>query len=123
MRVGPFGHGALAKQVRVQILPARVAHEHVVVPLRWQATGAAYRLFPSLDADLNLHAAGPGSVLSIVASYRPPLEALGAGLDRALMSRVAKRTLDSLLADISTRLVASHDHIDTDGQKRSLRLP
>ena len=55
IRVGPFGAvlGA-SKLVRVQLLEPVPREDTVVLPLRWEATGAAGRLFPVLDANLVL---------------------------------------------------------------------
>src|SRR6202041_4195195 len=49
IRVGPFGAvlGA-SKLVRVQVLEPVPREDMVVLPLRWEASGAAGRLFPVL---------------------------------------------------------------------------
>ena len=59
IRVGPFGAvlGA-SKLVRVQLLEPVPRDDTVVLPLRWEASGAAGRLFPVLDADLVLTPSG-----------------------------------------------------------------
>ena len=59
IRVGPFGAvlGA-SKLVRVQLLEPVPRDDTVVLPLRWEATGAAGRLFPVLDANLVLTPSG-----------------------------------------------------------------
>ncbi|HUY99290.1 MAG TPA: hypothetical protein VMU89_02995, partial [Thermomicrobiaceae bacterium] len=94
-----------AKQVLVEVLPFDCVGRHVVVPLRWRPTGPAGRLFPSLEANLTISETdGSGSLVSIVASYEPPLDALGAGLDRIVLSRAAGATLTALLREIVTKL-------------------
>jgi hypothetical protein len=106
MRVGPGGSRALAKQVLVQLLPAEHVGRKVVVPMRWEATGKAGRLFPSLDANLTLSSDEEGgSTISIVATYRPPLDVVSAGLDRMVLSRAADATLAALLREIAKRLL------------------
>ena len=105
MRVGPGGSRRLAKQVLVEVLPFDWARRKGVVPLRWQPTGAAGPLFPSLEANLTISEADDGSsAFSIVASYEPPLDAVGAGLDRILLSRAAAATMTALLREIITKL-------------------
>jgi hypothetical protein len=105
MRVGPGGSRGFAKQVLVEVLPFDYVGRKVVVPLRWQPTGTAGRLFPSLEANLTISdAEGSGSLVSIVASYEPPLDVVGAGLDRILLSRAASATLTALLREIVTKL-------------------
>jgi hypothetical protein len=105
MRVGPGGSHGFAKQVLVEVLPFDYMGRKVVVPLRWRPTGPTGRLFPSLEANLTIsEAGGSGSLISIVASYEPPLDAVGAGLDRILLSRAAGATLTALLREIVTKL-------------------
>lgn len=104
-RVGPYGSRGLAKQVRVQILDVRRSRRDIKVALRWEPTGVSRRFFPSLDADLTFARDCGEGALAIIACYRPPLAAISAGFDRAVMSRAAQRTLDALLARISTVLI------------------
>jgi hypothetical protein len=105
MPVGPRGSHGPARDVLVRLLPGRGVGETFVVPLRWEATGAAGRLFPVLDANLELVAAGKsGSRLSIAASYQPPLGKVGATIDRAGMSMIASATMDALLREVSAQL-------------------
>lgn len=105
MRVGPRPGRGLRKQVLVKLLPARVVGETTVVPLRWEATGATGRLFPSLDANLGLTAAGDTTtVISLHGRYAPPLGAVGATIDRALLSGTATATAEALLRQVAERL-------------------
>jgi hypothetical protein len=107
MRVGPRGSGALSKEVLVRVLPSREVGRTVVVPLRWEATGATGQLFPALDANLGLTAAGDSSsLLSIVGCYEPPLGRLGPPIDQALMTRAVRRTLETLLDEVIEKLRA-----------------
>ena len=101
--VGPFGDvlGA-SKLVRVELLEPAPRDSVVVLPLRWQATGAMGRLFPVLDADLTLTPAGARQTLMRVdGAYRPPLGGAGAGVDRVLLHRAATGTIRALLTRIA----------------------
>jgi hypothetical protein len=105
IRVGPFGDvpGA-AKLVRVQFTDARYHEAGMTLGMRWEALGAAGGLFPVLDADISLTSEGETTRLALVGSYRPPFSWLGAGLDRALLRRVAMATIRALLRDVARSL-------------------
>jgi hypothetical protein len=73
--------------------------------LYWEATGAAGGLFPALDADLTLMAKGQEQTqLRLHSYYRSPLGCLGAGLDRAVMHRVASGTARALVRSVAGAL-------------------
>jgi hypothetical protein len=106
MPVGPRGSHFPGKQVVVHLLPARRVGQRLVVALRWETTGPTGRLFPALDADLEL-AAGEDpamSRLSIIGRYRPPLATVGETLDRVVMSKVASATMTAVLREVATQL-------------------
>jgi hypothetical protein len=109
IRVGPFGSvlGA-SKLVRVRLLEPLPREDEMVIPLRWEATGAMGRLFPVLDANLVL-TAGPQDgccTLAIMGAYRPPLGAAGAALDRVMLHRAALATVRALVTDVAGTLLA-----------------
>ncbi len=109
IRVGPFGAvlGA-SKLVRVQLLEPVPREDTVVLPLRWEATGAAGRLFPVLDANLVLTPSDEDhSRLTLTGAYRPPLGGVGAAFDRAVLHRAATATLKSLVSQVADSLTAS----------------
>ena len=110
-RVGPLGAApGMSKLVEVHALDVVTRGESAVLALRWQATGPGGRLFPALDADIWLTPAGEHSArLSLAGVYRPPLGALGAGLDRAVFHRVADATVRSLLARVADVLARPQD--------------
>jgi hypothetical protein len=108
IRVGPFGDTpGVSKLVQVRCIGPVKREGVTTVWLRWEATGAASGLFPVLDADLMLTADGPGkSQVMLNGCYRPPFGRLGAGLDRALMHRVASATIRALLHSIAGALAS-----------------
>lgn len=106
LRVGPAGDvRGLSKLVRVYAREPVLRDGSAVLTLRWEATGPGGRLFPALDADLTLTALdGESSRLTMDGAYRPPLAALGIGLDRVILNRIANATARSLLTTISGSL-------------------
>jgi hypothetical protein len=80
----------------------------VVLPLRWEASGASGRLFPVLDANLVLTPGGEGAAtLTLTGAYRPPPGSLGEVPDRALLNRAAAATVRSLVARVAASMVAA----------------
>jgi hypothetical protein len=105
MRVGPRSGRGIRKQVFVKLLPSRLVNGTTVVPLRWEATGAAGRMFPSLDANLGITAAGDNSsIISMLGRYEPPLGAMGTAIDRTLLSGTAQATAEALLREVADKL-------------------
>lgn len=95
--VGFGGDVRLARTVAIELGELVRMPSKTVVPLRWQATGAA-GLFPALDADLEIAPLGPHRTqLAMSARYVPPLGALGRAIDRAMLFRVAEATLKDFL--------------------------
>jgi len=122
IRVGPFGDVPVAsKLVRVRFLDPVYHAEAMTVGLRWEATGITSGLFPVLDADISLAPEGEQKTrLALTGAYRPPLGRFGAGLDRAILNRVAMATIRALLrsiADAITSPEAAAEYRDTSGQK------
>jgi len=84
--------------------PVRIATK-TILPMSW-AAAASPRLFPALEADLEVAALGPSRAqLSMSARYAPPFGALGRALDRALLHRVAEATLKDFLDRVGRALV------------------
>ncbi len=94
-RVGPVGSvRGLSRLVRVDMGDPVVRRDSAHLALRWQATGPGSALFPALDADIEIApAAGTGTRLTIDGVYRAPMGTIGAGLDQAVLSRVAAATI------------------------------
>jgi hypothetical protein len=106
----------VAKRVLLEVgHPVRLPSK-LVLPLHWRVVGAE-KLFPVLDADLEVARLTPGTTqLSVSARYVPPLGSLGSTIDRALLHRIAEATMKDLLDRIATTLLdgahlvsASHD--------------
>jgi hypothetical protein len=105
-RVGPLGPvpGA-SRLVAVKFGGPLADGEPVVVALRWEAIGPGGGLFPALDANLTLARAGAAAAsLRLEGTYRPPLGALGAGLDRVILHRVADATVQGFLGRIGAAI-------------------
>jgi hypothetical protein len=102
VKVGPFGDvpGA-SKLVRVLLLEPVERDDSLTLSLRWEATGVMGRLFPVLDANIVLTRVDENeSQLALAGAYRP-FAAVGGGLDRVLLNRVASATARSLLGRIA----------------------
>lgn len=105
MRVGPAGGvPGVSRLVRVQFTDPVWREGAVAVGMRWEATGVTGGLFPALDADIRLVPAGEGAHVTLTGSYRPPLGAVGAALDWALLRTVATATIKALLANVTDLL-------------------
>ena len=105
MPVGPRGSQGPARDVLVRLLPVHQSGDRYLLPLRWEVTGPAGQLFPTLDGNMGLTADGElMSRLSIVASYDPPMGRLGTTIDKAIMSRVANATMTSFLHEVGAQL-------------------
>ena len=104
----------MSQLVEVHFRDVATRGEPAVLALRWEATGPDGRLFPALDADISLTPAGEHATrLSLAGVYRPPLAALGAGLDRAVFHKVADATVRSLLARVADVLARRPEPADT----------
>lgn len=107
IRVGPLGEmPGVSKLVRVHFRELVTREDSAVLTLRWDATGPGGRLFPALDADITLTPAGEEETrLTLAGAYRPPLAALGSGLDKAILGRVASATIRSLLGRLAVAII------------------
>jgi hypothetical protein len=98
LTMGPAdGTMSIGKRVQVELGAAYARGEGSVVPLSWWATGRP-RLFPTLDADLEIMPMGPDQVmLTLMGRYEPPLGALGRGMDRLVLHRIAEACVRGFL--------------------------
>jgi hypothetical protein len=107
LRVGPAGSApGMSKLVTVHVQDLVTRGPTATLPLRWEVTGPGGALFPALDANITLTETGEqATVLRLDGTYRPPLGALGAGLDAAIMRRVANATIRSFVTRIAMVIV------------------
>ena len=92
------------KEVEIEIGEPHRIPGVTTLPMAWRATGTE-RLFPQLDADLEVAALGrERTQLSISARYRPPMGVVGRALDKALLHRVAEATVKDFLDGVGDRL-------------------
>ena len=99
------------REVEIELGTPYVSGSATRVPLTWRATSKV-RLFPQLEADLELAALGPDrSQLSMDARYRPPFALVGRALDRTLLHRVAEAVSQRLLLALAGELAALADHV------------
>jgi hypothetical protein len=106
LRVGPLG-AKPGRLVRVQFTDPAYRDDEMRIGLRWEAIGVTGALFPALDADISLSADGERTQVSLTGTYRPPLGALGAGLDRLVLRKVAAATIAAFLDRLCAALSAA----------------
>lgn len=105
LRVGPFGAKPVTSRlVRVQSTDPAYRDDAMRIGLRWEAVGVTGALFPALDADITLSAEGQRTRVALTGTYRPPLGAFGAGLDRLVLRKVATATITAFLDHVSAAL-------------------
>jgi hypothetical protein len=106
-RVGPRGAvWSVSRLVEVRFRELVSRGNAAVLTVRWEAVGSSGGLFPVLDADITLTPYGSAaSLLSLSGAYRPPLGALGAALDRAVLHRVAEATIQGFVNQIGQAVV------------------
>lgn len=106
-RVGPLGSmPSVSRLVEVRFRDLVQRDDRAGLALRWEAAGSGGGMFPVLDADITLTPAGEDTtMLALAGTYRPPLGALGAGLDRVILHRVAAATVRAFLSRIADAIV------------------
>ena len=99
VRVGPLGAApGISRIVEVRFRELVARGDTAVLALRWETLGPGGKLFPALDADITLTPAGEqATLLTMGGAYRPPLGALGAQIDRAILRRAAAATIRSFI--------------------------
>jgi hypothetical protein len=103
LRVGPAP--MLSRLVSVEFRDLVTHGDSSLLTLRWETAGGGGGLFPVLDADITITPVDDERTrLRLDGSYRPPLGAVGASLDRAVMHRVAAATIRSFVTDMSAAL-------------------
>lgn len=109
VRVGPMGSApGLSKVVRVHFHEVTGSDRRAGLAFRWEVAGRGSELFPALDADLTLiRQSESATLLALSGAYRPPLGAVGAGLDKAIMNRIATATIRRFIRHIADAIVDS----------------
>jgi hypothetical protein len=102
-RVGPIA--PIAKEVLVAVGRPQMSRSGLVLPVTWRATGAQ-SLFPRLDGELVVLDHGAHRcMLRLQASYRPPFGWIGDVVDRFLLARFARLTVEDWLRRLATSMV------------------
>jgi hypothetical protein len=116
-RIGPAP--GLSKLVRVHVRKLPVTDDSAGLAIRWEAVGQAGALFPVLDADIMVTPTADGaSTLALAAVYRPPLGAVGAGLDWTVLRRVATATVRVFLDRVAEAILRADTASDSDAVLR-----
>ena len=99
VRIGPLGPApGLSRLVQVHFRDLMERNDSAGLALRWEAIGTGGGLLPVLDADITLSPSGKqATLLTLAGVYRPPLGSLGAGLDHAILHRVAAATIRNFI--------------------------
>ena len=88
------GVAGVTKKIEIQTLRPVDTDYRSIIPLRWTASGHGAGLFPTLDANVELHAVDNESTkIAVIGSYVPPLGRTGKYLDRMVLREVAHATL------------------------------
>jgi hypothetical protein len=105
-RVGPLGPVlGLSRVVEVQFGELVAHDDSAQLALRWEAAGPGGGLFPALDADITLSRVDDqATTLTLTGVYRPPLGSVGAGLDQAILHRVAVATIRDFLGRVGAAI-------------------
>lgn len=104
VRIGPGDSNWLAKTVAVHLGGPVSGPDGLVIPIRWEATGPT-GLFPRLVGTLQVVELDPDRCeLTLAGRYHPPLGRAGQALDDALLTRVARATVRSLLRRLAQAL-------------------
>jgi hypothetical protein len=106
-RAGPRGTTlGMSRLVRVRVRDMVTRGDSAIWAMRWEVIGPGGSLFPALDADITLTPAGEdATMLAVSGVYRPPFGVVGAGLDRAVMHRVAEATIRSFTGHLGTAIM------------------
>lgn len=104
--------GQLSRVVEARVGPPWRTGSSIWRSMSWEPSSDARdgvpleRLLPSFDGEIGLHAIRGVATLVVDAQYRVPGGPLGEALDAAALQRVARGTIDRLLADVASRLTA-----------------
>jgi hypothetical protein len=115
-----FGDGRRVRtEVEISFGDAIRTPTKTILPIHWVASGVR-RLFPELDADLEVAPLGEHRTqLSMSARYVPPLGTLGRAIDRAVLHRVAEATLKDFLDHAAEALLVAARERPREGELES----
>ncbi len=98
--------GRIQKRVKIELLDPIRFPSRTVLPMTWRAA-SKQSLFPVFEADVEVAELGSHRTqLAISARYRPPLGAVGAAIDRALLHRVAEAMVKDFLDRAGDKLIS-----------------
>jgi len=101
-------HKWLGKRIVIDLGPPYERAGRLVLPIHWWAPGAT-RLYPRLEADLEVAPVGDGRTqITLMGRYDPPLAVVGNAADRILLHHIAEASIRSFLVKIAGALDSSH---------------
>jgi len=105
LRLSPLAkHKRFGKRVVIDVGQPYERGGRLVLPIHWWAPSAT-RLYPSLEADLEVTPVGNGTTqITLMGRYDPPLAAIGRGADRMLLHHIAEAGIRSFLVKIAGAL-------------------
>ena len=96
----------IERRVDIEVGPVQRFAYGVTVRVEWKAARRA-ELYPELEGHLRLEQGRPsGSRLRVDARYAPPAGQVGAAVDRALMHRVARASVEDFVDRVAAALSA-----------------
>jgi hypothetical protein len=118
-----LGAGASVHQeVILQLGDARSTERRVAVPVAWQAAGRE-RLFPAFNGQLEAFESRPGTRLRLKGTYTVPLGVIGRIGNGVVGWRLARRSIEDLLARLARRVEAEAKHRRESVRQRSAPKP
>jgi hypothetical protein len=105
-RVGPRGTVlGMSRLARVQVREMMTRRDSALWVMRWEVVGRGGGLVAALDADIKLTPDGDhATLLTVSAVCRPSLARLAAGLDDAIVRRVARTAIRAFTSYIATAI-------------------
>ncbi len=102
-RAGPRGTMlGMSRLARVRVRDMVLRGDSAIWSMRWEVADRRGQLVPALDADIKLTPAGKDATLLAVSGIcRPALAGLAAGLDPAVMHRVAQAAIQAFASHIA----------------------
>jgi hypothetical protein len=101
-------HKWLGKRIVIDLGQPYELAGRLVLPIHWWAPGAD-RLYPCLEADLEVAPVGDGRTqITLMGRYDPPSALQGSGADRILHHHIAEASIRTFLVKIAAALDGSH---------------